>query len=179
MMGKNKQIGFTIVELLSVIVVIGILAAITIVAFNGIQGRANDASVRSDLTNIAKKFEIFYINSESGQYPTTATDLNSLGLRVSKGAYLTDDTMPYNLIPCYRTGAQEYVVAAMTTSAKRLYITKGSGVQEYTGSTSWTGDTPTSNNYGPMCTSVLSGSVVIGSGAGYALGNWRSWTNGG
>lgn len=35
---KERQIGFTIVELLIVIVVIGILAAITVVAYNGIQG---------------------------------------------------------------------------------------------------------------------------------------------
>lgn len=40
---KNKQnSGFTIVELLIVIVVIGILAAITIVAYNGVQQRARD-----------------------------------------------------------------------------------------------------------------------------------------
>jgi prepilin-type N-terminal cleavage/methylation domain-containing protein len=44
---KTKS-GFTIVELLIVIVVIGILAAITIVAYNGIQDRANDTSVKSD-----------------------------------------------------------------------------------------------------------------------------------
>jgi len=39
--------GFTIVELLIVIVVIGILAAITIVAYNGIQQRATTAAVTS------------------------------------------------------------------------------------------------------------------------------------
>lgn len=41
---KSKNAGFTIVELLIVIVVIGILAAITIVAFNGVQNRAKDAA---------------------------------------------------------------------------------------------------------------------------------------
>jgi prepilin-type N-terminal cleavage/methylation domain-containing protein len=41
-MNKNKQRGFTIVELLIVIVVIGTLAAITIVAYNGVQQRANN-----------------------------------------------------------------------------------------------------------------------------------------
>ncbi|HCH34443.1 MAG: Secretory protein [Candidatus Saccharibacteria bacterium GW2011_GWC2_48_9] len=41
---QRKDHGFTIVELLIVIVVIGILAAITIVAFNGVQQRANNTS---------------------------------------------------------------------------------------------------------------------------------------
>ncbi|RYZ85786.1 MAG: prepilin-type N-terminal cleavage/methylation domain-containing protein, partial [Moraxellaceae bacterium] len=41
--------GFTIVELLIVIVVIGILAAIVIVGYQGVTKRANDTAVRSDL----------------------------------------------------------------------------------------------------------------------------------
>ena len=47
--------GFTIVELLIVIVVIAILAAITIVAYNGIQNRANDSAIQSDVRNIFMK----------------------------------------------------------------------------------------------------------------------------
>jgi len=47
---KNKlRTGFTIIELLVVIVIIGILAAITLVSYNGIQAKARDASVMSDL----------------------------------------------------------------------------------------------------------------------------------
>ena len=51
-MGPMKQRGFTIVELLIVIVVIGVLAAITIVAYNGIQSRARDSARVSDINAI-------------------------------------------------------------------------------------------------------------------------------
>ena len=65
---KGNQKGFTIVELLIVIVVIGILAAITIVAFNGIQGRGKTSSAQSLATAISKKIEAW--NSVQGSYPT-------------------------------------------------------------------------------------------------------------
>ena len=51
--------GFTIVELLIVIVVIGILAAITIVAYNGIRKRAGEAAVKTDVTNASKQLGVF------------------------------------------------------------------------------------------------------------------------
>lgn len=43
---RARRGGFTIVELLIVIVVIGILAAISIVAYNGIQNRSNDTVIK-------------------------------------------------------------------------------------------------------------------------------------
>jgi len=54
--------GFTIVELLIVIVVIGILAAITIVAYNGIQARARDNIRINDLSEIAKSLQLYAID---------------------------------------------------------------------------------------------------------------------
>ena len=48
-MVKKQQNGFTIVELLIVIVIIGILAAITVVAYNGIQERGRVSKANSDL----------------------------------------------------------------------------------------------------------------------------------
>jgi prepilin-type N-terminal cleavage/methylation domain-containing protein len=64
-----KRAGFTIVELLIVIVVIAILAAISIVAYNGIQQRAMASLLKSDISNATKQMEL--ANAETGSYPTS------------------------------------------------------------------------------------------------------------
>jgi prepilin-type N-terminal cleavage/methylation domain-containing protein len=75
--------GFTIVELLIVIVVIGILAAITIVAFNGIQNRARVAIVTTDLSSATRQIALYEV--DAGAYPTTLSQLNNgQGLKASK-----------------------------------------------------------------------------------------------
>ena len=66
-MGKNTLRGFTIVELLIVIVVIGILAAITLVAYGGISARAYNSQRRSDLAAVAKGLEMYFV--DNGKYP--------------------------------------------------------------------------------------------------------------
>ncbi len=72
----RKDRGFTIVELLIVIVVIGILAAITIVAYNGVQNRAKTQSGQAAASNVQKKIEAY--NAAVGSYPTGAADGNAL-----------------------------------------------------------------------------------------------------
>lgn len=67
---KHKQSGFTIVELLIVIVVIAILAAITIVAYNGIQQRARD-SIRTDDLSTIKKVLMLYQTVNGGVQKTS------------------------------------------------------------------------------------------------------------
>ncbi len=66
--------GFTIVELLIVIVVIAILAAISIVAYNGIQQRANNTAAATTAENMAKKIEAY--NSVQSAYPVYDTITN-------------------------------------------------------------------------------------------------------
>lgn len=63
--GQISQLksGFTIVELLVVIVVIGILAAITIVAYGGIAQRARDTTLKSDLANAASMMKLDYVDN--------------------------------------------------------------------------------------------------------------------
>lgn len=65
-MTKTKS-GFTIVELLIVIVVIAILAAISIVAYNGIQNRANNNARASTVATYVKAMQLYA--AENGEYP--------------------------------------------------------------------------------------------------------------
>lgn len=80
--------GFTIVELLIVIVIIGILAAITIVAYNGIQARARDAVREAAFRNITVGLELYRV--EIGHYPNSCGVLNR-GCGISN---LSADLMP-------------------------------------------------------------------------------------
>jgi len=66
---KMKIKGFTLVELLIVIVVIGILASISIVAYNGAQQRARDSVRQNDISEIAKGLELYYLDNH--KYPTS------------------------------------------------------------------------------------------------------------
>lgn len=66
---KSGMRGFTIVELLIVIVVIGILVAISSVAYSGVQQRAVAASLTSDLDNASKLLKLFQVDNSA--YPAT------------------------------------------------------------------------------------------------------------
>ena len=61
----NRHRGFTIVELLIVVVVIAILAAISIVAFNGIQARAKLVQQTAELDRIGKAIQLW--SAETGK----------------------------------------------------------------------------------------------------------------
>lgn len=75
MVSKNKKTffskfnhGFTIVELLIVIVVIGVLAAIVIVAYNGVIKKATIATLTSDLSNASSQLKVYKLSNRT--YPT-------------------------------------------------------------------------------------------------------------
>jgi len=72
---KQKNSGFTIVELLVVIVVIGILAAITIVSYTGITTKANTATNQQNANSVASAAET--INAEKGSFPAWTTSSSS------------------------------------------------------------------------------------------------------
>ncbi len=72
---RQRQYGFTIVELLIVIVVIAILAAISIVAYNGVQQRAKNAQTVSATEKWIKILKLYYV--DRGVYPTVSSCFGS------------------------------------------------------------------------------------------------------
>lgn len=86
MQDKKGRAGFTIVELLIVIVVIAVLAAITVVAFNGVQQRARNTQRATTADGYIKMVRLYV--TQNGAYPHNAnaclgdtnTDTNSDGI---------------------------------------------------------------------------------------------------
>jgi prepilin-type N-terminal cleavage/methylation domain-containing protein len=67
---KRNNLGFTIVELLIVIIVIGILAALVLVTYNGVQQKARDTERKTDIQALASHLEVY--NAQNGRYATLA-----------------------------------------------------------------------------------------------------------
>ncbi|HEY5543137.1 MAG TPA: prepilin-type N-terminal cleavage/methylation domain-containing protein [Candidatus Binatia bacterium] len=79
--------GFTLLELIVVVAVLGILAAIAVQQFQIHRARAIDASMRSDLKNAALAMESYY--GEFLSYPATETAIVIVGYRKTSGVTLS------------------------------------------------------------------------------------------
>lgn len=127
-MNKSSS-GFTIVELLIVIVVIAILAAISVVAYNGVQVRANDAKMGTAANQVEKALELWSIDYGS--------DIKGgLGSTVaSGGAPCTDGSLGFFGKGAYTCSAEESLVAAKllpsgfsgSLPSNSYYATSGGG----------------------------------------------------
>ncbi len=79
---QRKEQGFTIVELLIVIVVIGILAAIVLTTVGGAQRKARNADRQADINSLRTQLEVY--ETENGTYPTL-TNINDGEWRSNNG----------------------------------------------------------------------------------------------
>lgn len=75
-MVKRARLGFTIVELIVVIVVIGILASITYVSYSGITKKARITSLTSDLGNASLSLQKY--RAKNGSFPASLSDISDI-----------------------------------------------------------------------------------------------------
>lgn len=119
---KHKQAGFTIVELLVVVLIIGVLAGVLLQVMNpaGIRGKARDSQRTADLGTIQTALELYF--SDNRNYPTmnctVVNGSNALATALEGGGYLNDT--PEDPDYRYRSNGGDYVLTAkmeVTTSA--------------------------------------------------------------
>jgi type IV pilus assembly protein PilA len=113
----KDQKGFTLIELMIVIAIIGILAAIAIPQFSAYRKRSYNSSAQSDLRNAATAQEAYYVD-ESRYCATSGTLIGA-----TYGLYLSSDVR----FDIAHGGADSYQMTAYHPSGDSSYIIHGPG----------------------------------------------------
>ncbi len=179
----TSSYGFTIVELLVVIVVIAILAAITLVSYNGISQRAITSSLQSDLTNASQQLKLYYQlygsypTAMTGNCPTAPTVDNTYCIKASTGNTLTYTSVSPSTFHLTETNGTNSYTATDTTSPAVSTTTAGSS----TGNSCPTGfiPVPGSGTYGTndFCTMKYAASQVGSSNVPTSIPSVQPWVN--
>ena len=126
---KTKSQGFTIVELLIVVVVIAILAAITIVSYNGITNRANASSAKSSAAALQKKIELY--QADEGRYPISLAEMSTAS-DSGEAWYITTNTVTIDgLAPTATTGKNRVQVVSCGNATPTAANVTGARISWY------------------------------------------------
>jgi prepilin-type N-terminal cleavage/methylation domain-containing protein len=133
---KTTQAGFTIIELLIVIAIIGILAGLVLNNFQGAQAKARDEQRKADINNLHGKLEEYY--NDNGGYPdgnftsTTLAGIDSSSLTDVEGATIVKSFATGSTAPDPTTAnVNEYAYAAYSCTAASAQSPVGSTCGKY------------------------------------------------
>ena len=170
MSGHQRNFGFTIVELLIVIVVIAVLAAIVVVAYNGIQNRANDSAVQSDLRSMGQKAMATMIATGAPPVATNTAALSDI-IKPSKASYMTRSAISF----IYCTAPDRFAFVAMSKSGN-VYVFHSQNGSVYQGG-NWGGSGGSGSCSNPNTTndSVFSSQLAPSRQVILDTDGWASW----
>ena len=187
----KKGYGFTIVELLIVIVVVAILAAISMVTYKGITDRVHDTVVKNDLQKVVRLLDIYSI--DHGQWPSRTTGDDGFIASMVAGGFRMNGRSSYAVYPqtisnftvCLHLDGEAIAVATMSKSGRAFFVYSRDGfTQREMTLAQWASSDATARcQFIGSDLSSLYPNGTYGNYNGYnsddtTTGPWRSWTSG-
>lgn len=110
-MRKTNQKGFTIIELLVVIVIIGILVALALPQLFAAQARGRDTDRKNDLKNLQQKLETYF--NDNDKYPLSGAEAAAEALNIDVAEFTgpRDTAYTYEATDCDTEGCQAYTLS--------------------------------------------------------------------
>lgn len=132
-----KQNGFTLVEILIVLVVIGVLAVASIPSLIRTRLNSNEAVVQKDLTSIASAMEIYRSEQNPPVFPVTLSELRSGEIPLIDSAIAAGMQHGYNFIYSRSSDRNGYTFVANpiqhgATGNRSFCVDHGGVLKEYT-----------------------------------------------